>query len=225
MMKRMHGIAAVTALLALTLTSSAGAAGDPATEEARLEARLDPEAAHAVIELIHSARAAGLPTQPLAGRAFEGASRGAPGAVIVGAVREQLDAMTTARAALGAASDPNEIVAGAMALLSGVPGDTLTRLRVTRPRQSLVVPLVVLSDLIARHVPVEAASSTVITASRSGARDSDLLRLREHVEKALDKGDSPALATGTGLRLLLRDAGREKALPDPAPHAPRSGRP
>jgi hypothetical protein len=225
MMKRMPCIAALAALLTMMLASAAGAGSDPTPEEARLQARLDPDAAHAVIELIRSARAAGLPTQPLVGRAFEGASRGAPSAVIIGAVREQLDATTTARAALGAASDPNELVAGAMALLSGVPADTLVRLRLMRPRQSLVVPLVVLSDLIARHVPVDAASSTVITASRSGARDADLLRLREHVEKALDKGASPALATGTGLRVLLRDAGREQALPDPAPHAPRRGRP
>ena len=225
-MRRMRFGASLVFALAWTLTSAARAASDPAPEEARLRARLDPETAHTVIELIHTARAAGLPTQPLVGRAFEGASRGASGAIISGAVREQLDALTTARVALGSSSDPNELVAGAMALLSRAPADTLARLRVTRPRQSLVVPLVVLSDLIARHVPVDAASSTVITATRAGARDADLLKLREHVERALDKGDSPAGATGSGLRFLLRDTGRARDLPAAdRPGARGSGRP
>jgi hypothetical protein len=224
----MNPIASLAFALAFVLSAATGARGDPASEEARLRARLDPETANAVIELIHSARAAGLPTPPLVGRAFEGASRGASGPIITGAVREQLDALTSARAALGPGSEPNELVAGAMALLSGAPADTLARLRVTRPKQSLVVPLVVLSDLIARHVPVEAASSTVITATRAGARDADLLKLREHVERALDQGASPAGAAGTGLRFLLRDAGRARdysATERPASGPRGSGRP
>lgn len=191
---------------ALLTTAAPARAGDPAAEEARLRGRLDAPTAQAVIERIRTARAAGLPTQPLVGRAFEGASRGASGTRIQAAVDEELDALRAARGALGAGSEPNELVAGAMALLSGAREDSLTRLRATRPGQSLVIPLVVLADLIARKVPVDAAATTVIAATRAGARDADLLKLREHVERELEKGAAPAGAAGAGLRLLLRDA-------------------
>jgi len=210
----------MTLILVGALGPPGRASGDSANDEARLKARLDPETARAVIELVHSAAESGLPTSPLKGRAFEGASRGADGALIRRAVAQELEALKDARAALGAASDPNELVAGAMALLSGAPHDTLVRLRASRPRQSLVVPLVVLSDLIARDVPVAAASSTVITATRAGARDADLLKLREHVEREVGKGVAPAGATGTGLRMLLKDQGKDA--PRPAPSVGRA---
>ena len=219
----------VLAWAALALPRSG--ACDPASDEDRLRARLDPETARAVIELVHSAREARLPSAPLVSRAFQGASLGASGATIRAAVQDELEALTSARAALGDSSDANELVAGAMALLSGAPADTLARLRASRPRQSLVVPLIVISDLIARRVPIASASTTVITATRAGARDSDLLKLREHVERELEKGTPPAGAAGDGLRLFMRDAARARAGPDaarpavPYPAAPGGSKP
>ena len=164
--------------------------------------RLDPATAEAVWNIAETARAQGVPFEPLLLTALEGASKHAPGERIVAAVRERYAALAAAREALGAESTPSEIAAGAGALMSGVPTDTLARLRQQRPKGSLLVPLVVLADLVTRRVPVETASSAVLHASRIGAKDADLLRLRARVESDIKKGVSPAAATLSRLQGL-----------------------
>lgn len=176
----------------------------------RLSERLDPATAEAVWGVIERARAEGSPVDPLIATALEGASKQARGERIVAAVRNHAAALTTARAALGASSAPAEIVAGAGALMSGVSADTLSRLRAARPQGSLVVPLVVIADLITRQVPVSTATAAVVHASRAGARDADLLRLRTRVEGDIRRGVSPAAATlarlqGLGLGSIERN--------------------
>jgi hypothetical protein len=104
-------------------------------------------------------------------------------------------ALSEAREALGHESREGEIVAGAGALLAGVEPDSLARLRSSRPSQSLVVPLVVMADLLARRVPAPAASGAILAASRVGARDAELLRMRERVEQDIRAGSTPAAAT------------------------------
>ena len=79
--------------------------------------------------------------------------------------------------------------------MSGVPADTLTRLRRARPKGSLLVPLVVLADLVTRRVPIDTASLAVLHASRIGVADADLLQLRSRVESDIRKGVSPSAAT------------------------------
>jgi hypothetical protein len=180
-----RGRFAAPALLAL-LIPVAGLA-DP-----RLDARLDPATAAEVNRLVDAARADGLPTEPLVSKALEGEAKRAPAARIVAAVRAQLAALGDARAALGAASTEAELVAGAGALLAGVPRDSVARLRATRPGKPIVVPLVVLADLVARRVPGAAAAGTVLAVARAGAADADLLRMRERVERDIAGGMSPA---------------------------------
>jgi len=143
-----------------------------------------------------------VPYQSLLLTAAEGASKHAPPDRIIAAVRERFRALSAAREALGAESTPGEISAGAGALMSGVSADTLARLRQMRPKASLLVPLVVLADLVTRHVPVETASSAMLHASRMGAKDEDLLRLRSRVESDIKKGVSPAAATMSRLQGL-----------------------
>lgn len=169
-----------------------GATG--AWADARLSARLDAGTAAEVQRLVDAARADGLPTEPLISKALEGEAKGASPERIVAAVRAQSAALGEARAALGTTSSEAEMVAGAGALLAGVPRDSLARLRETRPGKPLVVPLVVLSDLMARRVPGDAAVTTVIAVTRAGARDADLLRLRERVERDIAGGMTPANA-------------------------------
>jgi hypothetical protein len=161
----------------------------------RLSERLDPATAEAVWGVIETARADGSPVDPLIATALEGASKQARGERIVAAVRLHAAALAAAHQALGAGSAPAEIVAGAGALMSGVSADTLARLRAARPQGSLVVPLVVMADLITRQVPVSTATAAVVHASRAGARDADLLRLRTRVEGDIRRGVSPAAAT------------------------------
>ena len=190
-----------TAALALLLASASMAA------DARLSERLDATTAAEVGRIVDDARAHGLPAEPLISKALEGAAKHAPGERIVAVVRAQAEAFDGARTALGGSSSETEIVAGAAALLAQVPGDSLARLRAERPHQSLVIPLVVLSDLVARRVPANTASSAVLLAARAGARDADLLRLRERIERDIAAGAPPGNTALLRARSLLISPG------------------
>lgn len=178
--------------------------------------RLDPATADEVWRIAETARAQGVPYEPLLLTALEGQSKHAPRDRIVAAVRQRYAALAAAKEALGPESTPGEIAAGAGALMSGVPADTLARLRAGRSG-SLLVPLVVLADLVTREVPVETAAAAVLHASRIGAPDADLLRLRSRVESDIKKGVSPAAATLARLQAL--------GAPDPAGGASRGRTP
>ncbi len=209
------------------LLSLPARAAEPRDDEPRLRARLTPEAAEQVLALVRQARDASLPTDPLVARALEGASRGVESARIVTGVRALADALGTARGALSPGATADEIVAGGNALLAGVPADTLTSLRSSRGGGSLVIPLVVLCDLVSRGVPAGPASAAVITASRSGATDRTLLRLRERIHERIEKGGSPERATGEVLKQWLRDApsGSRSVTSPPSVPPKRPGKP
>src|SRR5712691_7045290 len=121
-----------TSLLGATLLATAAAAQDP-----RLE-RLDPRVRPLVAVVIDSARAAGLPTEPLVQRALEGAAKGAPGALIVSAVQRLAADLGRARTALGPGATPPEVTAGAAALRAGAGSALLAKLRRER-RQTITV--------------------------------------------------------------------------------------
>jgi hypothetical protein len=180
-------------------------------DEPSLQGRLDPQTAAAVREVLEQARAAGLPVAPLIAKALEGATKKAAGPRIVQAVRRHADALGQARDLLGAQSSEGEIVAGAGALLGGIPGDSLARLRAARPSESVVVPLVVLADLVARRVPPGTASNAVLAAARAGIRDADLMTLRARVEHDIRAGAAPATAASVRSRALLM--GQERVSP------------
>src|SRR5207249_744064 len=77
--------------------------------------RLDPGTRPLVAVAIDSARAAGLPTEPLVQRALEGATKGAPGPLIVSAVQRLAADLGRAREALGPGTPPPDPEAGAPA--------------------------------------------------------------------------------------------------------------
>ena len=187
---------------ALLLIAPARSAADE-SEETRLRARLAPDLAAAVIEIVRSASVQGLPTSSLVARALEGASRQADGAAILHAVQRQSAGLVAARRALGPSARPAELDAGAGALLAGVPEDSLVGLRRARPSGSLVIPLIVLSDFMARGVPAANASGTVLAATRAGAADPALLRMRERINERILRGEAPMGASREELRELL----------------------
>lgn len=209
-------IAAVRTVLAMIILALAGPAS---ADDARLRARLDPETLGQVEAIVASASRSGLPTAPLVATALEGTSKRAPGPRIVLAVRRHAAALSAARDAFGDRASESELVAGAGALLAGLDPDTLVRLRDARPRQSLVIPLVVLSDLLARSVPAGAAARAVLGATRAGARDGDLLKLRQRIEQDIREGASPAEAAAARARTLVHGTGIGKN-----PGAQRPGR-
>ena len=110
-------------------------------QDRRLIDRLDPVTATAVQQLVDSARAAQLPSEPLVQKALEGATLGAGGDRIRNAVGTLLGQLDRARGALGSAASEAELTAGAGALRAGLSVETLQRLQAMRPGQPLVVPL------------------------------------------------------------------------------------
>lgn len=204
--------AMITALGALLVATLAHADTD-----ARLKARLDPETASAVAQIVAQAQANGLPTEPLIDKALEGSSKKAPGPRIVTAVGQYAHALAGAREALGQDSHETEIIVGAGALLAGVTADSLAGLRAALPGRSLVVPLVVMADLLARRVPAPTASNAILVASRAGVRDAELLKLRARVEEDIRAGTPPGTAALTRSRALLEPGGGLVA-PTPKPH-------
>jgi hypothetical protein len=189
-------------LLAVTaaFVSPLGAqAGDP-----RL-ARLDPAVRPVVAALVDSARAAGLPTEPLVQRALEGTSKRAAGDRVVAAVRRLARDLGTARSALGPAATGPEIDAGAAALYAGARPADLTALRARRPRQSLVVPLGVLADLVATGVPADTAAAAVLALAATTA-DDDYLACRRNVERDIALGAPPAAAAAVRSTAATADA-------------------
>ncbi len=182
-----------TAGLALALTMMLPRPGS--AQDARLQ-RLAPDARVPVTDLIDSARAAGLPAEPLLERALEGASKGAATPLIAAAVRRLAADLGRAREALGPAAGSADLVAGADALRAGASPEVLARLRDALGLRRLAVPLGVTADLAARGVPPDTAATLVITLARSVA-DADLLALQRDVERDIALG-TPPLAAAAG---------------------------
>lgn len=182
-------------------------------QDPRLAARLDPVTWRAVVAIMDSARAARLPTQPLADKALEGAGKGADGARIVTAVRSLAAEMRSARNALGASSSADEIKAGANALHAGVPPAELARLRAAGGKRLLTMPLAVESDLVARDVPILVAADLVVRLTEAGVHDADFALFQRNVRIDIDRGADPSTAAttrarGTMLHASARPAGR-----------------
>jgi hypothetical protein len=190
-------LAVAAALATLVLATQAAA------QDVRL-GRLDPATGALVAAVVDSARAAGLPTEPLVQRALEGVTKGAPGERIVGAVRRLAADLAHARDALGPAASPPELEAGAAALRAGASPAVLAQLRRDR-RQPLAVPLAVLADLVARGVPVDSAAAAVLALART-ARDADLVEFRRAVERDIVLGVTPAAAAAVQLDAAARAA-------------------
>ncbi|PYP52198.1 MAG: hypothetical protein DMD45_04880 [Gemmatimonadetes bacterium] len=182
----------MTLLVAATLVALQVAQGpDP-----RLE-RLDSISRPIVTALVDSARAAALPTEPLVQRALEGATKRASADRIVAAVRRLALDLGHARDALGPTTSPPELGAAAAALRAGAPPVILTELRRIR-RESLTVPLAVLTDLVASGVPVDSAAAAVLSLAAK-SRDTDLVEFRRAVERDIALGAPPASATAAAV--------------------------
>jgi len=172
--------------------------------DARLE-RLDETTRPAVIAIVDSVRAAGLPVNPLVERALEGATKGAPPDVIVAAVRRLAGDLGRARDALGPGATAIELNAGAEALRAGAGPDVLARLRRARGRQSVTMALAVFTDLVARGVPVDTAATAVLALAAT-VRDEDLVEFRRAVERDIAIGAPPAAAASIRLNAAAREA-------------------
>jgi hypothetical protein len=164
----------------------------PATATAqddRLTERLGPPTAHHVQRVVDSARREGLPTEPLVQKALEGGTLGASGERIVAAVEALHTQLARAREALGESASEAELTTAAGALRAGLPPAALRRLQTLRSGRPLVVPIAVLTDLVAEGVPEEQA--------RDGRPDHEFVALRRQAQiqrrGAADPSGRPAL--------------------------------
>jgi hypothetical protein len=160
----------------------------------RLEQTLDADTYRAVVQVIDGARARGLPTDPLVDRALEGAMKRASGARIRAAVSTLAQRLEVARGALAPSPTAADIAAGAGALSVGVPRETLRTIRSIQPDRPVAVPLGVLTELVARSVPVDKAATLVVRLLRRGATPTQLVALGEDIQRDIAAGIEPGAA-------------------------------
>jgi hypothetical protein len=191
----------------------------------RLVSRLDVRTRAAVVAIVDSATIERLPTEPLIDKAVEGAAKKASSQQIISAVRTFLGQLRDARGALGVTSTEGELLGGAQAIRAGIPAQQLERLRRVRSGAQIATALTVVSDLVAREVPVETAVSVVSGLVHALATDEQLLGVRSDIETDILGGKPPALAAssrGQALEQTLaasgppNGAGSQGTLPSPA---------
>ncbi|MDP3775281.1 MAG: hypothetical protein Q8Q85_13545 [Gemmatimonadales bacterium] len=202
--------------LALAVSARPGRAQDP-----RLAGRLDAGTRAAVEAIVDSVRALGVPTDPLIAKALEGASKNAPGARILAAVRRLSGELAAARGALGAASSTAELVAGAAALRAGAPVTALQRVRAVRTDETVAVHLAVLADLLADGVPPDTASLAVVALARAALRDAELVAFRQSVDRDIALGAPPGAAVAVRVNATARDQVLGAGASSPGPARPR----
>lgn len=161
----------------------------PQEPEPRLRARLEPATAQAVEVLLDSARAAGVPTEPLVQKALEGQAKMAPSARIVSAVAQLLRDLSTARAVLGPASEVDELQAAVLWVRAGGTTGQLARFREVAGRRALAVPLVVSAELLRRGWPASEAAPELERLLQARVADARFLALKSNIDASLRKGD------------------------------------
>ena len=179
-----------------------------AAQEARLTQRLDARTAAAVVALVDSARALSLPTEPLAQKALEGASKGASSAVIEAALRAMVHDLYVARGALGADVSAEALQYGAAALDAGLPADLLQRLSAQRARRGLPGALAGLTYLLSRGVPAGAALDIVQAMLQADLTHAEFVSLQRLVDQDVRAGVPSAEAAQVRARALIRHGPR-----------------
>lgn len=200
----------------VTLSLSAQNASSP-----RLEGRVPPEVARAVMAIVDSTAHAGLPVELLLRKALEGGAKGIPNDRIIRAVRVVSGQLaTSARAIDGLASksDPDVIEAGAFAINAGLSSDQVRTLaEAARAPEARAGALRTAGTLVAIGVPAGRAVALVEGRIRAGGSAAEVLQLPQQVEAAVARGATPAqaaegLGRGTG-------QGQQGSRPDLPPQA------
>jgi hypothetical protein len=165
------------------------------TQQRALPDRLSPTARATIERLVDSARTAGLPTGPLVDKAAEGVLKGADDERIVRAVQSLARELGAARTALGPSTDVAVLGAAASALHAGVSPADLHGLAFPTggapDAAALSSALVTLVDLVAKHVPVAAATRSIHDLLERRAGERDFVALRNDVEQDILAGRSP----------------------------------
>lgn len=187
-----------SARVVAALVLAAAAFAPARAQDPRLGNRLDAPSRIAILALIDSAKAQGIPTEPLVQKVNQGQAMGADGPRIVAAVRTLAHEMASAHRALGTVATADEIQAAASAMHAGVPAVELGKIKKQGGlRRSLSLPFTVLADIISRGVPVEAGVNAIRSLVGAGAKDADINDFQRNVSGDIEKGAPPAAAAET----------------------------
>ena len=167
-------------------------------QDPRLSNRLDAPTRKALAALVDSARAQGIPVEPLMEKVYQGLAMGADGSRIVVAVRSLTFEMGNAHRVLGAVATTDELKAAASAVHAGVPAVELGKMKKQSGlRRSLTLPFTVLADIVSRGVPVQAATNAIRSLVGAGAKDKDISDFQRNVSVDIEKGAQPEAAAET----------------------------
>lgn len=154
-------------------------------------------------QIVESARARGLPTDPIIAKVRRGALLHVPSERIVAVARAVATRLEEARDALAPAPTPAEIAAGADALsIPGVTPDALRAVRSARPDKPVAVPIGVLTQLVAGGVPTKRATEIVTDLIKRGASDVQFVALGNDVASDVGRGARATSALDVRLRGL-----------------------
>jgi len=185
-----------SSLLAVILVGSAFRSTE--AQDPRLSNRLDAPTRKALSAIVDSARAQGIPVEPLMEKVYQGLAMGADGTRIVVAVRSLTFEMGNAHRVLGAVATTDELKAAASAVHAGVPAVELGKMKKQSGlRRSLTLPFTVLADIVSRGVPVAAATNAIKSLVGAGAKDKDISDFQRNVSVDIEKGAQPAAAAET----------------------------
>jgi hypothetical protein len=172
-------------------------------QDPRIGNRLDAPSRAAISALVDSARAQGLPAEPLMEKVLQGLAVGADGPRIIMAVRSLSLEMASAHRALGTVASVDEIKAAASAMHAGVPAVELGKMKKQSGlRRSLTLPFTVLADIVSRGVPVEAGVNAIRSLVGAGAKDAELSQFQRNVSVDIEQGAPPAAAAETRARAV-----------------------
>lgn len=180
------------------------AVSDAHAQDTRLLDRLDPQTAAAVTELVDSARALTLPTEPLVQKALEGESKGASGDAIVDAVRRLIHDLSVARAALGDDVGADALLLAAAVLDAGGTPRHLERLRTHRSREAFASGLAGMVYLMSRGVSAEQSLDHITAMLNARLSEGEFAALQRLVERDLRAGTPAAEAAAVRTRALIR---------------------
>ena len=182
----------------VTMALVGAAFGSVEAQDPRIGNRLDAPTRKALSALVDSARAQGIPVEPLMEKVYQGLAMGADGARIVVAVRSLTAEMANAQRELGTVATTDELKAAASAVHAGVPPVELGKMKKQSGlRRSLTLPFTVLADIVSRGVPVQTAANAIRSLVGAGARDRDISEFQRNVQVDIEKGAQPKAAAET----------------------------
>ena len=177
--------------VAATMFVAPKAFAQEATAASALDGLSDASAQAALRAMLAGAAAKGIPTSPLVTQVREGIAKGATPDRIRTATAALMTRLESAATALAPTRSTEEVSAGADALQSGIPANTLRDMRKVWPDKPLTVPLGVLTELVQSGVPHANATKRVRELLVKGATTAQLAALGTNVRSDIAAGLAP----------------------------------